>query len=63
VIFFSLTADTNTQNLAAAGNVTSAGLVVPGAMAPYYFAAPNDCIYSNATAAQEAYNAGDPDAG
>ena len=63
MIFFSLTANTNAQNLAAAGNVTSDGIVVPGAMAPYYFAAPTDCVYSNATAAQAAYDAGEPDAG
>ena len=62
VIFFSLTADVNEDNILVASQFTVNG--APGdAQAPHYFAAPVDCMYSNATAALDAYNAGDPDAG
>ena len=62
LIFFSLTADTNIANLEAAAAVTVNG--APGdARAGHYGAAPVDCIYTNTTAALEAYNTGKADAG
>ncbi len=62
VIFISLTADAVSANLLAASQVTVDG--APGnAESPHYFAAPVDCTYSNATAALEAYNTGNPDVG
>ena len=60
IVFLGLTTNTNIANLKAAAAVSING--EPGsAQDPHYFAAPVDCAYSDAAAAQEAYATGNAD--